>query len=167
MSLLRPWFEWVHEFPSAIAIRESLNAFNVLTTIHVIAMCLFAGLVVMMDLRLLGLANTRTPFSEVQRRLFPGQMLGMAVSVVTGAALFYAQPMRFYSNVFFWIKMLMIAIAGANAMAFHWTTYRFVAVWDTAPGPPPLAKLAGFLSIVLWVSVVICGRLIAYNWFSY
>src|SRR5262245_22400491 len=63
MMPLRNVFQWVSEFPSSIAIRESLFVSPYLTVSHVISMCLFAGLIVMMDLRLLGVGNMSTPFS--------------------------------------------------------------------------------------------------------
>jgi hypothetical protein len=163
---LRPWFEAVNEWPSSVAIRESVNGYPALLTLHVMSMCLFAGLIIMMDLRLLGIGNMRTPFSQVQKRLFPGQMLGMAVSSISGLVLVYGQPMRFYGNIFFWIKAVMMVLAGVNALAFHWTTYDSVAAWDTAPVMPLRAKLAGAVSLALWAAVVITGRLIAYNWFN-
>ena len=163
---LRPWFEWVNEFPSSVAIRESVNGYPALLTLHVMSMCVFAGLIIMMDLRLLGIGNMRTPFSQVQKRLFPGQMLGMAVSSISGLVLVYGQPMRFYGNIFFWIKAVMMVLAGVNALAFHWATYDSVAAWDTARVMPFRAKLAGAVSLALWAAVVITGRLIAYNWLN-
>jgi hypothetical protein len=110
--------------------------------------------------------NLRTPFSQVQRRLFPWQMAGLAVSAVTGLLLVYGQPMRFYSNFFFWIKTVMMVLAGVNAMAFHRTIYHSVASWDSDAAVPFGAKLAGGLGLALWAGVVVSGRLIAYNWFS-
>ena len=166
MMSLRPWFEWVNEFPSSIAIRESVNGYPALLTVHVISMCLFAGLIIMMDLRLLGVGNLQTSVSQIQKRLFPWQMLGMTVSSVSGLVLVYGQPMRFYGNIFFWVKAVMMVLAGANALAFHFSTYHSVGAWDTKAMTPFGAKLAGALSIVLWASVVVCGRLIAYNWFN-
>ena len=163
---VRSWFEWVDAFPSSIAIRESVNGYPALLTVHVVSMCLFAGLVIMMDLRLVGIGNRRTPFSQVQKRLFPGQMVGMVVSSVSGLVLLYGQPMRFYGNIFFWIKSVMMVLAAVNALAFHLSTYESVAAWDSAAVMPSAAKLAGVVSIVLWAFVVICGRLIAYNWFT-
>ena len=163
---LRPWFQTVNDWPSSIAIRESVNGYPALLTVHVISMCLFAGLIIMMDLRLLGVGNLRTPFSQVQRRLFPGQMLGMVISSISGLVLVYGQPMRFYGNIFFWIKAVMMVLAGVNALAFHWTTYLSVAEWDSATVMPFRAKLAGAVSLVLWAAVVVSGRLIAYNWFN-
>jgi Family of unknown function (DUF6644) len=164
--MLRPWFQWVNDFPSAIAIRESVNGYPALLTVHVVSMCLFAGLIIMMDLRLLGVGNLATSVPQIQKRLFPWQMLGMTVSSISGLVLVYAQPMRFYGNIFFWIKAVMMVLAGANALAFHFSTYHSVSAWDSKAVMPFGAKLAGALSIVLWASVVVCGRLIAYNWFN-
>ena len=163
---LRPLFEWVHAFPSSIAMRESLYAFPVLLTVHLISLAMFAGLVVMMDLRLLGVAYRGTPFSEVQARLFPWQMVGMAVTSLAGLLLFYTQPMRYFGKVLYWIKIALIVLAGVNALLFHFTTYRSIAKWDTA-GPPLGAKVAGVLSLAMWAGIVSFGRLTAYDWWTY
>lgn len=167
MSLLR-LAEWVQEFPSSIALRESISAYPIIETSHVVSMCLFLGLIVMMDLRLAGIGNLRTPFSQVQKRLFPWQMLGLAFSTITGLVLVYTEPLRFYSNVFFWIKVAGLFLAGVNAVAFHLITYHSVAEWDTDARTPFPARLAGVLSLVLWAIIVVSGRLIAYNdtWFK-
>src|SRR2546425_931735 len=100
LMYIRSWFEFVNEFPSSIGIRESIYLYPALLTAHVVGMCVFAGLVIMMDLRLLGVGNNRTPVSQIQSRLFPWQLAGMALSAVTGLVLVYTQPMRFYPNVF-------------------------------------------------------------------
>lgn len=166
MTSLHALFETVHNWPSSIAIRESVNGYPALLTTHVISMCLFAGLVIMMDLRLVGIGNVRTPFSQVQKKLFPWQMGGLAVSSITGLILVYGEPLRFYGNIFFWVKTAMMAFAGINAVAFHLITYRSVAAWDNSTMTPFGAKLAGGLSLFLWAGVIMTGRLIAYNWFN-
>ncbi len=163
---LRTLFEWVDAFPSSIAMRESLFAFPVLLTLHLISLAMFAGLVVMMDLRLLGVAYRGTPFSEVQARLFPWQMVGMVVTSVAGLLLFYAQPMRYFGRVLYWIKIALMVLAIVNALLFHLTTYRSVAKWDTS-GPPRGAKVAGGVSLALWAGVVTFGRLTAYDWWIF
>ena len=163
---LRSWFEWMDAFPSSIAMRESLYAFPVLLTIHLISLAMFAGLVVMMDLRLLGVGYRGTPFSEVQARLFPWQVVGVVVTSLAGLLLFYAQPMRYFGKVLYWIKMALMVLALVNALVFHFTTYRSVAKWDTA-GPPLGAKVAGGLSLALWACVVAFGRLTAYDWWTF
>ncbi len=163
---LRSLFEWVDAFPSSIAMRESLYAFPVLLTLHLISLAMFAGLVVMMDLRLVGVAYRGTLFSEMQRRLFPWQMVAMVVTSVAGLLLFYSQPMRYFGRVLYWIKIVLMVLAIVNALLFHLTTYRSVAKWDTS-GPPRGAKVAGGLSLALWAGVVVTGRLTAYDWWTF
>jgi len=155
MPALRSLFEWVDTFPSSVFLRESVVWFPALLTVHVIGMCLFAGLIIMMDLRLLGVGNTRTPFSVVQRRLFPWQLVGMVLSASTGLILIYSQPMRYYSNIFFWVKAFMMMLAGINAMAFHYSTYHSVARWDADSKMPFGAKMAAVFSLALWAFVII------------
>ena len=166
MTAMRTLFEWVNTFPSSIFLRESFFWFPALLTTHVVGMCLFAGLVIMMDLRLLGVGNLRTPFSQVQRRLFPWQVTGMVISATTGATLLYSQPMRYYDNVYFWVKMTMLVLAGVNAMAFHFSTYLSVVKWDTDVKMPSRAKMAAAVSLALWAFIIVSGRLMAYNWFE-
>ncbi len=163
---LRNLFEWVDAFPSSIAMRESLYAFPVLLTIHLISLATFAGLVMMMDLRLLGVAYRGTPFSEVQGRLFPWQMVAMVVTSIAGLLLFYAQPMRYFGKVLYWIKMALLALAGVNVLLFHFITYRTIDNWDIT-NPPVAAKVAGGLSVALWACIVAFGRLTAYDWWTY
>jgi hypothetical protein len=163
---LRALFETISEYPSSIALRESQYVWSWVLVTHLMAISLFAGLIVMMDLRLLGVGNRYTPFSQVQRRLFPWQMVGMTLATITGIVLVYADPMRFYVNIIFWTKMVTMAVAGLNALAFHFISYESVAAWDTSPVPPPGARLAGALGIALWANVIVAGRLIPYNWFQ-
>ena len=163
---LRHLFEWVNEFPTSIAIRESQYVSPFLTVSHVVSMCLFAGLIIMMDLRLLGVGNMQTPFSQLQKRLFPWQMLGMTTSSITGVTLLYSDPMRFYVNIFFWMKMVMMLVAAINALAFHYITYNSVVKWDSRTTTPFGAKLSGAIGLALWTLVILSGRLIPYNWFQ-
>jgi hypothetical protein len=166
LTSLKGWLDLMEALPSSVAIRESINVYTALLALHVIGMCVFAGLVLMMDLRLIGVGNMRTPFSQVQKRLFPWQMAGMLLSAVTGAVLIYGQPSRFYANIFFWVKMMMMVLAAVNALAFHRSTYHTVVTWDARPVTPFGAKLSGVLSVALWAGVVVAGRMIAYNWFA-
>jgi hypothetical protein len=158
--------ELIQEMPSSIAIRESIWTYPIVETVHVLSLCLFLGFVVMMDLRLVSATLRRAPFTEVQRRFFPWQMTGFALMVGSGVVLFFTEPLRFYGNVFFRVKLLLLVVAGLNAMAFHFTIFRRVAEWDVNPVTPLRARLAGGVSIVLWAAVVVCGRMIAYNWFD-
>jgi hypothetical protein len=166
LAPLRALAEYVDMMPSSIAFRESIYVSPYTTVSHVVSICFFAGLILVMDLRLMGWAFMNTPFSHLQRRLFPLQMLGMGLAAVTGIVLTFGDPLRFYANIFFWTKMLMIALTGINAMAFEYITQDTVPEWDTSPIMPYGAKLAGGVSLFLWSAVIVSGRLIPYNWFA-
>jgi hypothetical protein len=162
--MIRGWFEWADALPSSIAIRESIYGWPYLLTAHAVSMAMFAGLIVMMDLRLLGVGFRRMPLSQVQRQLFPWQMVAFAVSVATGLTLLYAKPLVYSARIFFWIKMTLMFFAGIKSMAFHFGTYKTVAAWDTNARPPMGARLAGGFGLALWAGVVVFGRLTSYNW---
>jgi hypothetical protein len=165
-DMVMPWLQWLQDQPWTTSWRESSWGYPAMETSHVVSIILFAGFVVMMDLRLVGLAFRQTPFSYVQSRLFPWQMVGMGLSSVTGFSLMIIDPLRFYTNIFFWTKMAMLAVAGANAIVFHMTTYKSVAAWDHEVRMPFRARMAGATSLVLWAAIIVTGRLIAYNWFK-
>ena len=86
---------YVSELPTSIQLRESQYVMPWVFVSHVISMCMFAGTILMMDLRLLGVGYMQTPFSQVQRRLFPWQMVAMFVSSATGLALVWGNPLNY------------------------------------------------------------------------
>ena len=135
-------------------------------SLHVLTLCVFLGMAIMVDLRLLGLTLRHVPVSEVKRRLGPWMIAGFVVMVITGALLFYAIPVRSYQSIFFRIKVVALLLAGLNAFVFHATIDRRIGEWDVAPVPPPAARRAGAASLVLWALIVVAGRMIAYNWFD-
>ena len=164
----RSIFLWLDvNLPGTIFLRESLYGYAAMLTSHAVTMGIFFGLILMMDLRLVGVGSRRSSFSELQKSLFPWQMLFMVLSSLSGLLLFYSQPMRYYPKMYFWMKLVVMVFAGVNALAFHRTTYRWVAAWDSAAVPPLGAKVAGVLSLVLWAVVLMFGRLTAYEWLTY
>jgi len=150
----------------SVGLHESRYAYDLIESVHVWTLCLFFGLAVMFDLRLLGWTMRSVPVSEVARRLLPWTVLGFVVMVITGTLLFTAIPVRTYQNIFFRTKMVMLLLAGLNVWIFHSGVYRRVTTWDVASAPPRAARVAGALSLVLWVCIVLSGRMIAYNWFD-
>jgi hypothetical protein len=147
-------------------LHESRYAYDLIESVHVWALCLFFGLAVMFDLRLLGWTMRRVPVSEVSRRLLPWTVVGFVIMVISGSLLFSAIPLRSYQNIFFRVKMLMLLLAGLNVWIFHSGVYRRVEKWDLDVAPPRTARIAGALSIALWIGIVLAGRMIAYNWFD-
>ena len=82
--------------------------------------------------------------------------------VVSGSLLFSSEAVKMYHSPAFRIKMLLLALAGLNALIFHRTIYRDVAHWDPASVVPARARLAGLLSLVFWIAIIAAGRAIAY-----
>src|SRR4029077_15172353 len=105
MSLL-PFCQWLAETPGSIALHESLYRYPLVESAHVLTLCLFLGLAIMFDLRLLGKALKSVPITELKRRMGPWMMAGSVVMVITGALLFYAIPVRSYQSVFFRAKVI-------------------------------------------------------------
>jgi hypothetical protein len=165
MSLLG-FCDWLANTRWSIALHESTWAYSIVESVHVLTLCLFLGMAVMLDLRLLGVMMRRAPVSEVVRQLLPWMVAGFTLMVISGSLLFYAIPVRTYQSIFFRAKVVMLISAGLNVWIFHSTTYRKVSEWERDPVPPKRARVAAGLSLALWAGIVIAGRMIAYNWFD-
>ena len=153
---------WLHDSSFGTLIRESTWGEPVIETIHVLTLTVFLGFVILLDLRLLDLALRRTPVSMVFRQLNPWLFGAFAIMLVTGISLFAGDPVLFYSTIFFKLKMIMLLAAALNVVVYNLTLGRRLMQWDSLPVTPTGAKVTGVLSLVLWISVVACGRGIAY-----
>jgi hypothetical protein len=158
--------KWMAGTSWSTGLHESQYGYPLVESVHVWALCLFFGLAVMFDFRLLGWTMRRVPVSEMSRRLLPWTLAGFVVMAISGMLLFSAIPLRSYQNIFFRVKMLLLLLAGLNVWIFHSKTWRSVAAWDLNERPPRAARIAGALSLALWVGIIFSGRMIAYNWFD-
>jgi hypothetical protein len=157
---------WLAETSGSVALRGSVYTYPIVESIHVLTLCLFVGMSVLLDLRLLGWTLRDVRVSEMTDRLLPWMRLGFVIMVISGVLLFYATPERSYQNIFFRIKMGALLLAGVNAFIFEIRMRRRSAAWDRDPVPPAGARAAGAASLALWAVIIVCGRLIAYNWFD-
>ena len=155
MSLL-PFCQWLAETPGSIALHESLFMYPLVESAHVLTLCLFLGIAIMFDLRLLGVTLTSVPMTEIRKRLGPWMVGGFVLMVITGVLLFYAIPVRSFR-----IKVVALILAGLNAFVFHSGIDRRVAEWDRERVPPPAAGPARATNLVLWAGKVVAGRLFA------
>jgi hypothetical protein len=160
------FFEWLADTSWSVDLHESQYAYPLIESIHVWTMAVFFGSVVMFDLRLLGVAMRKVPASEVVDRLLPLTIAAFVIMVISGMLLFYAIPLRSYQSIFFRFKMLLMLLAGLNVWLFHSRVYPKVATWDVEGVPPRRARVAGAVSLVLWIGIIFSGRMIAYNWFD-
>ena len=162
--------------PWSVDLHESQYAYPLVESVHVWTLVLFFGLMIMIDLRLLGWALRGVPVSDFMRRVLPWAKAGFVVMVITGTLLVLAIPLRSYQSIFFRTKMVMLVLAGLNVWYFHTRVYpSVVASEDAASGDaasgamcvtPKAARIAGGISLALWICIVFSGRMIAYNWFD-
>jgi hypothetical protein len=160
------FLEWVDGTKWSVMLLESYYMWPLLESTHVLTLALFVGTAFMMDLRLVGLAFRRVPVSAFTGRLLPWTRIGFAIMIVTGLLLFYSSPLRYYRNLFFRLKAVLLVLAGLNVWFFHSRIHRRLDEWDSDWTPPRAARIAGIVSLVVWTSVVFSGRLVAYNWFD-
>jgi hypothetical protein len=154
--------EWLQALPLAVFIHKTPWAFTTIEVAHVFAVSLVIGTIAIVDLRLLGLVSTKRPFAELSRQVLPFTWAAFVVAVIAGLLLFISRATEYFVNPVFWIKMVLIVLAGINMMIFEFKTVRGVQAWNLGLPPPP-ARLAGGISIACWVLVLFLGRLIAFT----
>ncbi|MEE8094621.1 MAG: DUF6644 family protein [Gammaproteobacteria bacterium] len=167
MSLLS-FCEWLAATPGSIALHESRYLYLIVLTVHVMTLCVFVGMAVLLNLRLVGFTLRRVPVSEVLGRLLPWTVAGFSVMIISGLLLFYAAPLDKYGNLFFRAKMGLLVLAGVNVWVFYKTVYRSIVDWDLDPVPPRPARVAGGVGLALWAAIITAGRMIPYQayWFD-
>jgi hypothetical protein len=137
-------------------------AFPALESVHVIAISLVVGSIVIVDLRLLGMASHDRAVTKVSRDTLPWTWFMFGVAAMSGGLLFTAHAGEYAINPYFQWKLALIVLAGLNMAAFHAFTWRGVARWDD--GAAPLAgKIAGGLSLLFWIGVVFLGRAVGFT----
>ena len=144
-------------------IRENDVLFPLIESVHVVSICLVVGSILVVDLRLLGLASLDRSVSRVTRGILPLTWFAFAVAVASGSLMFISNATKYLENGYFIAKLLLIGAAGLNMVIFHAISARNQPQWDNKARLPLPARLAGGLSILLWISVVACGRWIGFT----
>ena len=98
--------------------------------------------------------------------ILPLTVFGFLFVIVTGLGLFFAKPVFYYHNIWFRLKMIMLALALLNILVFHGRIQRSQGAWDSLPKPPGGVRAAAAMSLSAWLVVITFGRLIAYDWFE-
>jgi hypothetical protein len=147
----------------ASAIRESTWLFPTIETVHVLAVTLMVGSIVMVDLRLIGLAYRDRPLTELADDVLPWTWTSFTVAVLSGASLFSSAAVKYAGNFDFRAKIVLLVLAGVNMAVFHLGAYRNARSWKGDVRLPNAARLAGGLSLLIWVAVVGFGRWIGFT----
>jgi hypothetical protein len=150
--------------PLGTTIASSEWMFPTLETIHVIAIVTVIGTIAIMDLRLVGLASGNRPVRTLAHDTLPMTWAAFALAAVSGSLLFVSKASTYMVNPYFLAKFGLMAIAGANMVLFHRYVSKDMDSWGVPGTSVPLnAKIAGVISLALWVAIPFCGRITGFT----
>lgn len=164
-ELLFQFAEWLYATEWSRAIEESFYLYNWIETTHVLTVMLSLGMLVFIDLRMLGWVMPNVSAVKLAERLNMAMMIGFIIMFITGLLLFYAKPTYTIQSIWFRIKMVLLLGAFINAVVFHKRMMASAGTWDNEPKAPRHLQIGAALSLGLWAGVVTTGRLIAYDWY--
>jgi hypothetical protein len=143
------------------AMRKWLWLYPSVEIVHIVGIAVLVGSIAILDLRLLGLSRA-LPVRRLAAHVLPWTIGSFVLIIPSGLAMFVAHASDLMANPVFALKICLILAAGTNAALFHAAVFRGAAGWDVDAMPPLAARASAALSLLLWVSVIACGRLLAY-----
>ena len=156
----------IEALPISSAMRGEVEGsewlFPIVETLHVMALTVVVGSISMMDLRLLGIASRNSPVSRLSKEVLPWTWTAWCVAAVFGTLMFMSKAHTYAENPQFELKFACMGLAALNMLVFHLGAFRHVERWDTGD-PPRSAKIAGGLSLLLWIGVVFFGRWVGFT----
>jgi hypothetical protein len=147
----------------ATRIRDALWLFPLIESTHVIGLSLVFGTILIIDLRLLGIASAERSFRQMASDILKWTWAAFALTALTGTLMFITNARVYYHNFFFRTKMLMLVLSGINMLVFELTAGRTIHRWDKAPSAPRAARAVAALSLAMWIGIIILGRLIGFT----
>ncbi|WP_276345490.1 DUF6644 family protein [Daejeonella sp. JGW-45] len=151
--------DWLENTSWAAGIRQSLWLYPALEIVHIVGIVMLVGAAFMFDLRLLGFSRN-LPLWGMSRHLLPWSRRGLWLIIPSGILLFMTNAKSLSTDPTFWLKIVLIIVAAVNVFIFH----RFVFKTDSGGQTElsPVSKVLAVVSIVVWIGVIACGRLLAY-----
>ena len=153
--------KWLEATALATEIRENEFLFPWVEALHVLAITLVVGSIAILDLRLIGFASLDRQVGRLARDILPCTWIAFAFAALTGTLLFSAKATGYAGNFFFRGKLVLLALAALNMMVFHAFAGRNMQ--HLSVGSPAAARIAGGLSLTIWVAVVAFGRWIGFT----
>ena len=153
---------WVSRQPLSLVMGTKFLTIPLLQTIHIVSIATAFGAVLMMNLRVLGVAGAGRPLSWSTRRYVPWVWGALLALLLTGSGLVIAEPVRELVNPIFWIKMTLIVALILLSLGFQAALGRFGERWEDISGGPVAARIGAVSLLLLWCGVIVAGRWIAY-----
>ena len=153
----------IYSNPLAETIREHESLFPWIEALHVLAVTLVIGSIALVDLRLIGVRALNRTISDISKELLPITWMAFLVAALTGAILFTSNALSYSQNFYFISKMILLGLAGINMMCFQFIIGKNLDRWNHYKQLPISARIAGGISLTLWISIIFCGRWIGFT----
>jgi hypothetical protein len=152
------FFESLEYAPLLVGMRSSAWLFPAIASVHLLGLAMLGGAVLVVDLRLLGFVLTRQPVAVVGRAAEPWLIASMLVMLPTGLLLFMCFATKYYYLTAFWVKVTCLLLA----LAFTFSIRRRIVMADDGNATTRGAKLVAVVSLALWATIALGGRLIGF-----
>ena len=157
--MLLPFFQWCESLWLGQFVVGSLWLFPVIESVHLLALALLGGSILLVDFRLLGLGLKDREVSELARDARPWMIGALVVMIASGIPLFLSEPIKCYYSTAFWVKMTTLPIA----VAFAFTVRSRITLRESVRNTARRQQLVGALSMALWFTVAAAGRWIGFS----
>lgn len=147
----------------AVVIQRSSWGFQAVETVHVLAFSLVVGTITIVDLRLLDLASKSCAVTEIMRDCLRWTWIAFFIAAIAGFLMFITKATIYFNDGPFRLKMLLLAAAAVNMAIFHFGIFRSVEKWDKGCPVPTFARIAGAISLTLWIGVLVSGRWVGFS----
>ena len=154
--------DWLANTPISMVIQTVSWIIPMVQSIHIMAVTIVVGSVLMVDMKLLGVVGRGSPISGATRRYLPWIWVALVVLLLTGSILTMAEPRRELINNVFRLKMALILIVCAVTGAFQLAVSRNASAWGETPSNQWSARLLAIGTLAVWIAIIFCGRWIAY-----
>jgi hypothetical protein len=162
LQTLLPWARTLADTPLSTAIQNALWIVPAVQCVHILAVAGIVGAVLMLDLRILGLAGASQSLDSAARRFTPWIWGCGAMALTTGLVMVIAEPVRDLINLAFWAKMSALLVGLAATAGFQRALNSNGGAWEASPGGRTILRAGAIATLLIWSAVVVLGRLIAY-----
>lgn len=152
---------WLENTSWASAIRQSLWLYPALEIVHLVGIVMLVGAAFMFDLRLLGFSKNLS-IRDLSRHLLPWSQRGLLLIIPSGILLFITNSESLGRDPTFLLKMSLLILAAFNALVFHNWIFKYQINSKVQEKVLFSSKISAFVSIIVWIAIISCGRLLAY-----
>jgi hypothetical protein len=154
--------QWIQSTAFFTALRGSWYVYPTVLSLHLLGIAIFGGMILVTNMRMLGLAWRDRPIAEVIEQLRVSKRIGLVLIATCGLLMLGAKAEEYYYNIFFRLKLVILGLIFVHGWIFRASVYFSAADLDKTRRIPTRAKLAASLSLLLWIGVACAGRGIGY-----